>query len=338
MKAREMECSSEVWKSDIEKIKPFIMPGGSDSAELDNALELMGLSSNAVLRSISRLIPEAYEKDSSFNSDLKSFYENSSCFLEPWDGPAALVFTNGNIVGAALDRNGLRPVRYHITKDNMIILGSEAGMVNIDPSNIIRSGRIAPGKMIAVDSERKILLSDTEIKSEICSTYDYNKWCENNIHSISEMINGENLENEDSYIKSEDLLTLQKAFGYSLEDLERLFEPMSLTGKEPIGSMGDDTPIAALSSKPQSVFNYFKQSFAQVTNPPIDPYREDSVMSLRVILGDKSSFFDFESNVNKFFYLDSPVLTSKEINFLSSFKKTDFKVCLLYTSPSPRDS
>ena len=152
--------------------------------------------------------------------------------------------------------------------------------VNIDPSNIIRSGRIAPGKMIAVDSERKILLSDTEIKSEICSTYDYNKWCENNIHSISEIINGENLENEDSYIKSEDLLTLQKAFGYSLEDLERLFEPMSLTGKEPIGSMGDDTPIAALSSKPQSVFNYFKQSFAQVTNPPIDPYREDSVMSV----------------------------------------------------------
>ena len=136
-------------------------------------------------------------------------------------------------------------------------------------------------------------MSDTEIKSEICSTYDYNKWCENNIHSISEIINGENLENEDSYIKSEDLLTLQKAFGYSLEDLERLFEPMSLTGKEPIGSMGDDTPIAALSSKPQSVFNYFKQSFAQVTNPPIDPYREDSVMSLRVILGDKSSFFDF---------------------------------------------
>ena len=332
MKAREMECSSEVWKSDIEKIKPFIMPGGSDSAELDNALELMGLSSNAVLRSISRLIPEAYEKDSSFNSDLKSFYENSSCFLEPWDGPAALVFTNGNIVGAALDRNGLRPVRYHITKDNMIILGSEAGMVNIDPSNIIRSGRIAPGKMIAVDSERKILLSDTEIKSEICSTYDYNKWCENNIHSISEMINGENLENEDSYIKSEDLLTLQKAFGYSLEDLERLFEPMSLTGKEPIGSMGDDTPIAALSSKPQSVFNYFKQSFAQVTNPPIDPYREDSVMSLRVILGDKSSFFDFESNVNKFFYLDSPVLTSKEINFLSSFKKTDFKVSKIDTT------
>ena len=115
MKAREMECSSEVWKSDIEKIKPFIMPGGSDSAELDNALELMGLSSNAVLRSISRLIPEAYEKDSNFNSDLKSFYENSSCFLEPWDGPAALVFTNGNIIGAALDRNGLRPVRYHIT-------------------------------------------------------------------------------------------------------------------------------------------------------------------------------------------------------------------------------
>ena len=280
MKAREMECSSEVWKSDIEKIKPFIMPGGSDSAELDNALELMGLSSNAVLRSISRLIPEAYEKDSSFNSDLKSFYENSSCFLEPWDGPAALVFTNGNIIGAALDRNGLRPVRYHITKDNMIILGSEAGMVSIDPSDIIRSGRIAPGKMIAVDSERKILLSDTEIKSEICSTHDYNKWCENNIHSISEIIKSENIKNEGSQIKSEDLLTLQKAFGYSLEDLERLFEPMSLTGKEPIGSMGDDTPIAALSSKPQSVFNYFKQSFAQVTNPPIDPYREDSVMSV----------------------------------------------------------
>ena len=332
MMAREKECFSEVWKNNINDITPFIMPGGSDSAELDNALELMSLTNGDVLKSISMLIPEAYEKDPSFDPKLKSFYETTSCIVEPWDGPAALVFTDGNILGAALDRNGLRPVRYHITKDNMIVLGSEAGMVRIDPSEIVRSGRIAPGKMIAIDTERKILLSNSEIKSEIYNKFDYEKWTSENFHSITKIVSS----NKESYSKenidSEKLLLLQKAFGYSLEDLERLFEPMSLTGKEPIGSMGDDTPIAALSSKPQSVFNYFKQSFAQVTNPPIDPYREDSVMSLRVILGDKSSFFNIENAKNQFYYFDSPVLTNNELNFIKNFNNSNLKVSEIDTT------
>ncbi len=332
MMAREKECFSEVWKNNINDITPFIMPGGSDSAELDNALELMSLTNGDVLKSISMLIPEAYEKDPSFDPKLKSFYETTSCIVEPWDGPAALVFTDGNILGAALDRNGLRPVRYHITKDNMIVLGSEAGMVRIDPSEIVRSGRIAPGKMIAIDTERKILLSNSEIKSEIYNKFDYEKWTSENFHSITKIVSS----NKESYSKenidSEKLLLLQKAFGYSLEDLERLFEPMSLTAKEPIGSMGDDTPIAALSSKPQSVFNYFKQSFAQVTNPPIDPYREDSVMSLRVILGDKSSFFNIENAKNQFYYFDSPVLTNNELNFIKNFNNSNLKVSEIDTT------
>ena len=332
MKARENECNSELWSSDIEKIKPFISEGGSDSADLDNALELITLTNSDLLKSVSMLVPEAYEKDDSFSEDLRSFYEHSSCFMEPWDGPAALVFTDGKIIGAALDRNGLRPVRYHVTKDNMIVLGSESGMVNIDPKDIVRSGRIAPGKMLAVDPDRKILLSDSEIKNEISKKFSYKDWVANNFHSVSEVINSEKYEIIGENIDSDNLIKLQKAFGFSLEDLERLIEPMSITGKEPIGSMGDDTPIPALSSKPQSIFNYFKQQFAQVTNPPIDPYREESVMSLRVILGNKNLFFESKKSNNKFYYLDSPVLTKGEISFIEKFSDKDFKVSKIDTT------
>ena len=332
MKARENCANSELWKEDIELLKPFISDDGSDSSELDNALELMTISGRNILEAICMLVPEAYEKDDTIPKNVKSFYDYSSCVVEPWDGPSAIAFTDGRIVGAALDRNGLRPIRYHITKDDMIILGSEAGMLNLHPKDIVRSGRVGPGKVLAVDTNKKVVLFDKEIKNNISRKLNYEKWSAEKFLNANEIISSADNSKDPSDIISEaELLKLQKAFGYSLEDLERLIEPTCLTAKEPIGSMGDDTPIAALSSKPKSVFSYFKQRFAQVTNPPIDPYREDRVMSLRFILGDKSNFFNEISNQSNFLFFDSPVLTNSELSWIKTLRSDSFQVSVLDT-------
>ncbi|MBT89122.1 MAG: glutamate synthase large subunit [Spirochaetales bacterium] len=332
MKAREDSATSKVWGKDIDMIKPFIAPNGSDSSDLDSALELLTLSGRDILQSVCMLVPEAYEKDPSVSNELKSFYEYSSCITEPWDGPAAIVFTDGRYVGAALDRNGLRPIRYHITKDNLIILGSEIGIVDVPPREVLRSGRVGPGKILAVDTQSKVLLFDNEIKNHLSKSFDYTKWTSEKFHRISDIISSQNPSKENpSNMPENQILTLQKVFGYSLEDLEKLVEPMSLTGKEPIGSMGDDTPISALSSKPKSVFSYFKQRFAQVTNPPIDPYREESVMSLRVLMGDKTSFFDSINSKEEFFYFDSPIITDKEASWIRTLKSKKFKTSIIDT-------
>ena len=332
MKARENSSVSKIWGKDINFIKPFITPDGSDSSDLDNALEILTLSGRDILQSVCMLIPEAYEKDPTMPNELKSFYDYSSCIVEPWDGPAAIVFTDGRYVGAALDRNGLRPIRYHVTDDNLIILGSEVGIVDIPVKNVIRSGRVGPGKILAVDTENKVLLFDKEIKNNLAKTLDYKKWTSERFHKVSEIISSNEPGKQDiSDFSEEEILLFQKAFGYSLEDLERLIEPMSRSGKEPIGSMGDDTPISALSSKPKSVFSYFKQRFAQVTNPPIDPYREESVMSLRVLMGDKSSFLDSIDPKEEFLCFDSPVLTDKEMNWIKNLKSKKFSVSQINT-------
>ena len=332
MKARENCAVSKVWKEDIESLKPFVDDDGSDSSELDNALELMTLSGRSILESICMLVPEAYEKISDLSASAKAFYDYSSCIVEPWDGPSAIVFTDGRYIGAVLDRNGLRPIRYHITKDDMIVLGSEAGMLNLQPRDIVRSGRVGPGKILAVDTKEKVLLFDKEVKDTISNSENFTKWTSEKFLSAKEIIESTEVSiDQESHIDEDNLLLLQKAFGYSLEDLERLIEPMSLSGKEPIGSMGDDTPIAALSSKPKSVFSYFKQRFAQVTNPPIDPYREDSVMSLRVVMGDKSNFFDKIGNDNDYIFFDSPVLTNKEFSWINNLDSSSFKVSKLNT-------
>ncbi|NSW74689.1 glutamate synthase large subunit [bacterium] len=332
MKARENCASSDIWGENIELLKPFIDDDGSDSSELDNALELMTLSGRNILESICMLVPEAYEKISDLSDSAKAFYDYSSCIVEPWDGPSAIVFTDGRYIGAILDRNGLRPIRYHITRDNMIILGSEAGMLNLNPSDIVRSGRVGPGKILAVDTKEKVLLFDKEVKENISSNKDFIKWTSEKFLNANEIIkSNKDVIKEHSFLDEDNLLHLQKAFGYSLEDLERLIEPMSLTGKEPIGSMGDDTPIAALSSKPKSVFSYFKQRFAQVTNPPIDPYREDSVMSLRVVIGDKSNFFNSINDKNDYLFFDSPVLTNKEFSWIKNLQSSSFQVSRLDT-------
>ena len=335
MKARENSSKSKIWRKEIDKIKPFISPEGSDSADLDNALELLTLSGRNILESICMLVPEAYEKDPDISEELRAFYDYSSCIVEPWDGPAAVVFTDGRYVGAALDRNGLRPIRYSITDDNLIILGSEVGIVDIPARNIIRSGRVAPGKILAVDTKEKILMFNNEIKENISNSANYKDWKSKSFHKASEILNANQLDNNDLDFSEDDLLTYQKAFGYTLEDMERLIEPMSLTGKEPMGSMGDDTPISALSSKPKSVFSYFKQRFAQVTNPPIDPYREESVMSLRVLVGDKSNFLDSISPKSEFFYFDSPVITNEELSWIKKFKSKNFKLSVIETLFSP---
>jgi len=338
MKARENCAQSKVWKEDIESLKPFIDDDGSDSSEIDNALELMLLSGRNILESVCMLVPEAYEKISDLSDSAKAFYDYSSCIVEPWDGPSAIVFTDGRYIGAVLDRNGLRPIRFHITKDDMIVLGSEAGMLNLQPKDIVRSGRVGPGKILAVDTKDKVLLFDREVKDTISKDSDFIKWTNEKFLSADEIIKSSDSENSKSEeISEENLLLLQKAFGYSLEDLERLIEPMSLTGKEPIGSMGDDTPIAALSSKPKSIFSYFKQRFAQVTNPPIDPYREDSVMSLRVILGDRSNFFDSIDEDNDYIFFNSPVLTTEQFSWINNLESPSFKVSKLSTLFSIKD-
>ena len=271
MRAREPELRSALWKQRIEELKPVVMPRGSDSASLDNVLEAITLSGRELLHSMMMLVPEAYQNMPHLDPQLKGFYEYHSCLMEPWDGPAALAFSDGRFVGATLDRNGLRPARYKITKDGVILLASEVGVVDLDDARVVEKGRLGPGKMIAVDTARGLVLKNDEIKQEISSRRPYAQWVRKQIIRCPSPQNLRALEGETTSFNDEELVQQQKAFGYTTEDIEKILSPMAREGKEPVGSMGDDTPLAVLSSRSRLLYNYFKQLFAQVTNPPIDP-------------------------------------------------------------------
>ena len=264
MYARQSVLASPLFGDDIEKLLPIITPGGSDSAMLDNAVELLTLSGRSLPHVMSMLIPEAWDHDPEMPEDVKAFYEYHASLMEPWDGPAAVAFTDGRIIGAKLDRNGLRPGRYLVTNDGLVVMASEAGVLPIKPENVRMTGRLAPGRMLLVDTEQKRLISDEEIKKHLASRKPYAQWVKDNQITLDHLPSPENVEPTDH----KTILMRQRIFGYTDEDLRTILLPAATKAEEPVGSMGIDTPLACLSDKPQLLFNYFKQSFAQVHQTP----------------------------------------------------------------------
>ena len=321
MRAREPELKSQVWNEDIQKLAPIINPHGSDSMSLDNVLELLTHSDRSILHSMMCLMPEAYEQITDIPPTLKACYEYLSCVNEPWDGPAAVAFTDGNIVGASLDRNGLRPARYKVTDDGLVVMGSEVGIIELDDSRVVRKGRLGPGQMIAVDTEHGKLLTNTDIKTKIANQKPYPKWSKRS-RQLNEII-PQPIESIAPIL--DNLEAYQKAFGYMSEDVELFIKPMVLQAKEAVGSMGDDTPPAVLSRHPRLLYHYFKQLFAQVTNPAIDSLRERLVMSLTTRLGRRHNMLTETEKHANLLRLSSPILTNEELEALKTQNLPDFK-------------
>jgi glutamate synthase (NADPH/NADH) large chain/glutamate synthase (ferredoxin) len=321
-KAREPELKSAFFGDSIKKLRPIIQPGGSDSASLDNALELLVMGGRDILHSMLMLVPAAWQGDASTPAEVKDFYEYHQTLNEPWDGPAALVFSDGRTIGACLDRNGLRPARYKITEDGLFTLGSEVGLLTIDDAKVVEKGRLGPGEMIAVDTVKGELLRNDEIKSTYARKKPYGAWLRENIKDI---VATPSLEAQPS--PGATLLQQQLAAGYTEEELgvtPSILKIMGETGEEAIGSMGDDAPLAVLSKKPRLLYTYFKQLFAQVTNPPIDPIREKLVMSVEVLAGKHRNWLEETPEHARLLRLQSPVLTNPEIQQILALKEGPF--------------
>ncbi|MBN1780026.1 glutamate synthase large subunit [bacterium] len=309
MRAREATMASPLFGSDIHKIKPVLVETGSDSAILDNALELVTMAGRSLPHAIMMMVPEAFSPNIAMSEDKRAFYEFHSSIMEPWDGPAALAFTDGRYIGATLDRNGLRPARYTVTKDGLIVMASETGVLDI-PGNQIRSrGRLQPGKMFLVDLEQNRIVPDNEIKSKISRQKPYRRWTKEKRIELRGLFMPSRIPKVDP----ENLLRKQHVFGYSDEELKMIITPMASRGQEPIGSMGNDASLAVFSKRSQLVFNYFKQLFAQVTNPPIDPLREELVMSLESFLGGEENFLSETSEQYRGLKLAHPILTIRDM-------------------------
>ncbi|MFT8321662.1 MAG: glutamate synthase large subunit [Bacillus sp. (in: firmicutes)] len=310
MKAREQQFASEAFGEDLQKVLPILDANGSDSSVFDNALEFFVLSGRKPAHAAMMLIPEPWTENPHISKEKRAFYEYHSSLMEPWDGPMAISFTDGKQIGAILDRNGLRPARYYVTKDDYIIFSSEVGVIPVEEENILYKDRLSPGKMLLIDLEEGRIISDEELKGQIVSEKPYQKWLDEEVVRLD----GVN-EKEEGL---DDLLIRQKAFGYTYEDVQKNLIPVVLEGKDPIGSMGNDTPLAVLSDKPQSLFNYFKQLFAQVTNPPIDSIREHLVTSTLSWLGaEKNLLHPNETNCHRI-QLNSPVLSNAQLEQLRS--------------------
>ncbi|HSK81897.1 MAG TPA: glutamate synthase large subunit [Rubrobacter sp.] len=309
MRARESRLRSELFGEDLEKLSPVILPGQSDSASFDNTLELLHLAGRSLPHAVAMMIPEAWENDGLMHPDRRAFYQYHSALMEPWDGPAAVAFTDGRIVGATLDRNGLRPARYSVTRDGRVIMASEDGALRVPAEDVIERWRLQPGKMLVVDTERHELLHDEDVKRPLFGRQPYRRWLEEGEIHLNELPEPD----VDPRPEPASLLERQRAFGYTIEDQRILLAPMAQNGKEPDGSMGTDTPLAVLSERPQLLFSYFKQHFAQVTNPPIDPLREELVMSLKMSLGPEQNLFDETKKHCRRVLIDQPVLTAAEL-------------------------
>ena len=320
MRARESQLASELFGLDIQKVLPIVRPGGSDSATFDNVLELLMLAGRSLPHAAMMMIPEAYQGRDDLSDELKGFYAFHSCLMEPWDGPAAVCFTNGDVVGATLDRNGLRPGRWVETKDGYIVLGSETGMLRVAPENVRRLGRLQPGKIFLVDLTEGRIVDDEEVKHEIATQKPYGGWFSEHVVHFND------LERAPSRRETElPLRQAQLAFGFSQEDLRVLHAPMARTGEEPIGSMGNDASLAVLSDQRPPLFSYFKQLFAQVTNPPIDPIREALVMSLGTGVGAELNLLAETPQHAHQLVMDQPILRNDELETLRAVATDVFK-------------
>jgi len=311
MRARESELRSELFGEDLEKILPVVTAGNSDSATFDNVLELLMLGGRSLPHAAMMMIPEAYRDRDDLPEYLKGFYAFHSCIMEPWDGPASVAFTDGRVVGATLDRNGLRPGRWVETTDGHVVLGSESGLLDIPPEQVRRLGRLQPGKLFLVDLERGRIVEDEEVKREVSTRHPYGEWFARNAVPFAELPASEQIT-----LSDQPLHLRQRAFGYSQEDLRVLVTPMAVDGAEPIGSMGNDVSLAVLSDQAPPLFSYFKQLFAQVTNPPIDPIREEIVMSLATSLGNERNLLDETPEHAHKLLLDQPILLNRELETL----------------------
>lgn len=324
--ARERLLATELFGSDIEKIKPVIVAGGSDSAAIDNFFELLVLSGRSLEHAMMMLIPAAWEHDKYMNRELRNFYKYHACFMEPWDGPAAIAFTDGKNVGAVLDRNGLRPARYIITKNDFVVMASEVGVLDIDPAEIKVSGRIEPGKIFFIDTESGCIVEDSQIKKRVSSRCAYGKWNQESMVDLDKLISS-GATNK----RSQDLMFQFKIFGYSREDLKMIIKPMAQEAKEPVGSMGNDTPHAFLSNKPQMFYSYFKQLFAQVTNPAIDSIREKIVMSLESYVGPEKNILEETPKHSHKLRVKNPILTNEELEKIRDISINSFKAKTIFT-------
>lgn len=327
MKAREKIIESSVFETEISEILPIIDLEGSDSSSFDNCLEFLVLSGRSLPHAALMMVPEPWEKDEGMEDSLKAFYEYHSHLMEPWDGPAAFAFTDGKQIGAMLDRNGLRPARYYVTADDSIIFSSEAGVIDIEPDLIIQKGRLSPGEMLLVDLQKGRILLNEEIKRNMAKSSPYRKWLDEKQIHLNELMEVKESHQKNSFKLSQ----FQRAFGYTYEELTKHIEPMAIEGKEPVGSMGNDTPLAILSNRSQLLYNYFRQLFAQVTNPPIDAIREAFVTSTITLLGGEGNLLNPTSESCRRIRMETPICTDDQLNRLrhnpfDSFKTETFPI------------
>ena len=311
--AREGKAESPLFP-DIKKVFPVVDDSGSDSAMFDNTLEFLHMTGRSLPHAIMMMIPEPWERNKLMSQEKHDFYEFNSFMMEPWDGPAAMGFTDGTVIGGVLDRNGLRPARYYVTTDDRVIMASEVGVVNENAENIRAKGRLEPGKMLLIDTAEQRIISDDEIKQRIATELPYNEWVKEHVIHLSEITQAD----ESDVPAVDDLFKQQQAFGYTQEDLVRMIVPMAKDGKDPVGAMGADAPLAILSEKPQLLYNYFKQMFAQVTNPPIDSIREEMVTSTRVMLGNSGNLTDPNKTGTYALSMRTPILTNQELTSIKA--------------------
>ncbi len=325
MQARRSQLQSAKFHGGLERLFPIIVPGKSDSAQFDNMAELLTLGGRTLPHSMMMMIPEAWEGNPQMPDERRDFYRYSGSLMEPWDGPAAIVFSDGFLVGATLDRNGLRPARYLITTDDRVILASETGVIDVPPERIRKKGRLQPGKMFVVDTVEGRIVDDDELKRDIAGRFPYGKWLAGNVFDLAEVEPAP----PPPRLGGEDLWRLQRAFGYTDEDLNILLAPMATEGKEPVGSMGTDTPLAVLSERAPTLYHYFHQLFAQVTNPPIDPIREALVMTLATNLGPDGNTFDETPEQCHQLQLRGPILDNHELATLGTIAEGVFEPATL---------
>jgi glutamate synthase (NADPH/NADH) large chain len=332
MAARQASVASPLFGDDINKLWPISYEGQSDTACFDNALEFLVMGGYPMSHAMMMMIPEAWAGNPFMDEERRAFYEYNAALMEPWDGPAAMVFTDGTQIGATLDRNGLRPARYCLTRDDRIIMASEMGVLPIPEEDIVKKWRLQPGKMLLVDLQEGRLIPDEELKAQIAKSHPYKEW----LHATQIVLEELPESNGKSALSNLSLLDRQQAFGYTQEDIKILLAPMGSTGEEAIGSMGNDTPISAMSDKSKLLYTYFKQNFAQVTNPPIDPIREEIVMSLVSIIGPRPNLFDIEgTSTTKRLETRQPILTDKDLEKIRSIgdiEDNHFKSCTLDTT------
>ncbi len=321
MKAAQANFKSATLGDDIKKVVPVVNTDGSDSAQFDNVVELLVMAGRELPHTMMMMIPEPWENHESMDAERRAFYEFHSCLIEPWDGPASMAFTDGIRIGACLDRNGLRPSRYYVLKDDVVIMASEAGVLPVAPERVLQKGRLQPGRMFLVDTEQGRIIADEELKKKYAGAHPYKKWLDEHHCLLDELP----VPDQHTSVEHRKVLQSQQAFGYTFEDLRFIVGPMARDGMQPLGSMGTDTPLAVLSEKPQLLYNYFKQLFAQVTNPPIDPIREEIVTATHTMVGSRGGLLNPGPESCALIRLEQPILTNEELDKLRFISRPGFK-------------